>query len=371
MVVLVPAYEPDDRLVALVVALRAARPHVPVVVVDDGSGAAYAHVLAAAGRAGAEVLTQPVNRGKGAALRTGVAHVIARHPGAGLVCADCDGQHTVPDVLAVADRTARGDAAVVLGARRFTGAVPLRSRFGNAATRVAFRLGTGVPVQDTQTGLRGYPSAMLPWLLDVPGDRFEYELAVLLRAADEGKHVVEVPIATVYLDANASSHFRPLVDSVRVYAPLLRFAGSSFVGFAVDTVALLALVALTGSLLAGTAGARLLSGAANFALNRRWVFRHRQPGGRGSLPRQALAYTVLAATLLLAGYTALRVLTGVGVPLLAAKVGTDVTLLLVGYRVQRTAVFRADDRVVPTAVFREDGQAAGAGTRASTTSGVR
>lgn len=368
MVVLVPAYEPDARLVTLVQALRRARPHVPVVVVDDGSGPGYRPVFAAAGRAGADVLTHPVNRGKGVALRTGVAHVLARHPGADVVSADCDGQHTVRDVLAVADRVARGDVAVVLGARSFAGDVPLRSRVGNTCTRVAFRLGTGVPVRDTQTGLRGYPADMLPWLLDVPGDRFEYELAVLLRAADERRTVVEVPIATVYLDGNASSHFRPLVDSARVYAPLLRFVASSLAGFAVDAVALLALAAATGSLLAATVGARVLSGAVNFGLNRRWVFRR---GATGPVSREAVAYALLAVNLLLAGYAGLRVLTHAGVPLLAAKVVADLVLFLVGYRVQRTAVFRGP-RVAPGAAGTgAPGQAAGTSTSTRTTSPVR
>ena len=342
MVVLVPAYEPDERLVALVRALRRAAPDVPVVVVDDGSGPAHAAVVAEAGRAGADVVAHRVNRGKGAALRTGVAHVLRAYPGQDVVCADCDGQHLVRDVLTVARRVADGDAAVVLGARRFAGDdVPARSRWGNAATRVAFRLGTGRALQDTQTGLRGYPATVLPWLLDVPGDRFEYELSVLLRAVEERRAVVEVPIATVYLDQNSSSHFRPVVDSVRVYAPLLRFVASSLVGFVVDVLGLLVLTALTGSLLAAAVGARLASAAVNFGLNRRWVFRHRT---RAPLLREAVAYALLAGTLLLAGYGSLVALTHLGMPLLAAKVVTDLVLFLVGYRVQRTAVFRQATR---------------------------
>jgi hypothetical protein len=164
-----------------------------------------------------------------------------------VVCADSDGQHRPEDIDAVADRVATSGAAMVLGCRRFTGAVPARSRVGNTVTRVLFRAVTGLRLTDTQTGLRAYPARMLPWLGQVDGDRFEYEQRLLLLAAREGLPVAEVEIATIYLRHNASSHFRPVRDAVRIYRPLLTFGLSSMLAFAVDTVALLAFVTLTGS----------------------------------------------------------------------------------------------------------------------------
>ncbi|BDZ42809.1 hypothetical protein GCM10025865_21080 [Paraoerskovia sediminicola] len=120
MIVLVPAYEPDHRLVDLVADLRAAAPELPVVVVDDGSGPAYADWFERAGSAGATVLVDGAddgsrNHGKGHALRLGVRHVLDAHPGHGVVCADSDGQHTVPDILAVAARAEREDRTVAAG----------------------------------------------------------------------------------------------------------------------------------------------------------------------------------------------------------------------------------------------------------------
>ena len=130
MIVLIPAYEPDDRLVALVADLRAH--DLAVLVVDDGSGPAYAATFEDARRLGATVLAHDVNRGKGAALRTGFAFVSQRFGGHDVVCADCDGQHLVPDILRVAERVAargvgrpgaaagEGSGVMVLGARLFT-----------------------------------------------------------------------------------------------------------------------------------------------------------------------------------------------------------------------------------------------------------
>ncbi|WP_455604311.1 glycosyltransferase [Cellulosimicrobium funkei] len=334
--VVVPAYQPDARLVALVDALRAAVPESPVVVVDDGSDRRCGGVFRAVRALGAVVLTVPVNRGKGYALRTGIRWVRDRLPGHGVVCADADGQHTVVDVLRVAARSQAEPEAVVLGARRFAGDVPVRSRVGNAATRWAFAATTGTRVRDTQTGLRAYGPGLLDDLLAVRGDRYEYELRALLEATRAGRRIVEVDVATVYLDDNASSHFRPVADSLRVWAPLLRFAASSLGSAAVDVVALLALHALTGSLLAAVVGARLLSAGVNFAVNRRLVF----PGGRDLPLRVAAArYVALAAVLLAASYGLLALLTGIGLPLLAAKVGTDAVLVATSYEVQRRVVF--------------------------------
>ncbi|WP_062464691.1 bifunctional glycosyltransferase family 2/GtrA family protein [Demequina soli] len=332
MRVLIPAYEPDARLVDLVAALR---PGAAVVVVDDGSGPAHRPHFDACEALGATVLRHPANRGKAAALRTGFAWALAHAPGEAVVCADSDGQHTVEDIGAVAAALASArDDAVVLGVRAFAGDVPLRSRVGNRATTALLAAATGRRVTDTQTGLRGYPAALLPWALGVRGERFAYELELLLAASRRGIATIEVPIATVYLSGNASSHFRPLVDSARVMRPLVLFAASSLIAFGVDTVALLALSAATGSLAAAVVGARVLSASTNFAINRRTVFR-----SRGRVGAQAVRYAALAGVLLFLSYSTLRTLTELGVPLLAAKVATDAVLWALSYGIQRSLVF--------------------------------
>ncbi|SBS73347.1 glycosyltransferase [uncultured Microbacterium sp.] len=331
-VVLIPAYEPDARLVRLVRDLVADG---PVVVVDDGSGPRYAAVFADAAAAGAHLVTHPRNRGKGAALRSGFAAVTAGWPAAAVVTADADGQHTAADVRRVAGRVGEG-RAIVLGSRAFTGDVPARSRIGNTVTRWAFRATTGRVVHDTQTGLRGYPQGVLGWARTLPGDRFEYEFTMLLEARRAGIALVEEPIATVYLDGNTSSHFRPLADSLRVYSPLLRFAASALLAFVLDTAVLLLLEALTGWLLLSLIGARLVSAGVNFATNRRLVFAE----GRSVPLRTAAArYVSLALTLLLAGFGLLTALTDAGVPTLAAKLASDATLFVVSFAVQRAIVF--------------------------------
>ena len=292
LVVLIPAYKPDERLAVLVARLRGARRDCAVLVVDDGSGPQYAPFFSAARARGAEVVSSPVNQGKGQALRTGLAHAAATWPDADVVCADADGQHTPSDIEAVATRV-RETRHMTLGVRRFTGPVPLRSRIGNDVTALLFRGATGWRLGDTQTGLRCYPAGQLAWLQEVPGDRYEYELSALLRAHELGMVVEQVEITTVYEPGNTSSHFRPVQDSARIYAPLLRFMGASLASFGIDWLGVMVIFAMTGSLLAAVVGARLVSGTANFFMNRR-VFRAR----RGTVARTAVRYAVLAVSLL-------------------------------------------------------------------------
>ncbi|MEW2331726.1 glycosyltransferase family 2 protein [Micromonospora chersina] len=223
MIVLVPVYRPGDRLPRLVDDLTAALPAAHVLIVDDGSGPTAAGVLAAARERGATVLRRRVNRGKGVVLKTGFRYATRHHPGHDVVCVDADGQHLIPDVVRVADRM-RDTGALTLGVRRFDGEVPLRSRFGNVLTRAAFHLATGRRVRDTQTGLRAYPAGLLGWLRTVPGERFEYEMNVLLHASRAGRPIEQVPIVTHY--QGGSSHFSSLTDSARIYGPLVRFAAA-------------------------------------------------------------------------------------------------------------------------------------------------
>lgn len=343
MFVLIPAYEPGPRLPELVAELRRADPDLEIVVVDDGSGTGFAPVFAAARDHGALVLAHPANRGKGAALKTGLAHIAAQDPDADVVTADADGQHTPSDVCRVADalRTdaATGRSALVLGARGFDGAVPLRSRAGNAVARGLFRLATGRRVSDTQTGLRGIPADRVEWALSIPGEGFEYEQRMLLRVAPDLVATHEVPIDTVYLDHNSSSHFRPVRDSLRVLLPVLLFASSSLAAFVVDTVALLVLQALTGWLVPSIVAARVLSASANFVVNRRVVFRARS----GPMLGQALRYGVLALALLASNIAWMSFLTDNGLALLPAKVVTEGVLFVLSYGVQRSLVFPRTD----------------------------
>ncbi len=335
MYVLIPAYQPDARLPRLILELHRADPSTKIVVVDDGSGQKFSDIFEASATAGAHVISYENNRGKGYALREGFTWIrdVAGDSPECVVTADADGQHTLNDIFRVG-RTCTDTGKSVLGVREFVGHVPARSRIGNTATSALFWLATGWKLKDTQTGLRAFPVALLPALLKVQGDRYEYELRVLLHLAKFRHPVTQIPIETIYEAGNPTSHFRPLQDSARIWAPLLKFAASSGVATVIDYVLVLVLNALTGALFFPVIAARLVSASVNFAMNRRVFEATGVP-----LRRSALRYAALAVAVVAGSYTMLAVLTGIGIPLWIAKIIADTTMYLVSYSAQSRYVF--------------------------------
>jgi len=218
--VLIPAYQPDERLLDAVGQLREAGRD--VIVVNDGSTGDCAAVFARMKTAfpAVHVLRHAANRGKGAALRTGFAYFLAHFSDAfaGVVTADADGQHALEDIMRVGEALLVEPEALVMGTRVFSEEqVPLRSRLGNTITIAVFRMVSGKKVGDTQTGLRGIPRALAQEMLSAEEDGFDFELEMLMQAAKEGRALHEVPIRTIYIGNNESSHFHTLADSAAVY----------------------------------------------------------------------------------------------------------------------------------------------------------
>jgi len=354
MIILIPAYKPDQSLVRLARVLRAQDPDAEILVIDDGSGSTYAPIFTELRIDGVTVQTHPANKGKGAALRTGIAWAKANRPGEVIVTADADGQHLPRDIFRVGVRTetaaAAGQRTIILGVRTKPDPnageegtkVPLRSKIGNSATVGFFALATGARVADTQTGLRGFTPQILDWLLQIPGDKYEYEFSMLLRATRADVELVQVPIVKVYEPGNPTSHFRPLQDSALIYAPLLAFLASSFLtGFLVDAIALFVLVGMGAPLLAAVVGARVISALTNFTVNR--IIMH-DGGSRPSTSSSLVRYATLAVGILAANAALMEALTGLGASLLVAKILTELILIPVSFAVQRRWVFLPTQR---------------------------
>ena len=336
MHILIPAYMPDERLPELILQLKAESDD-PILIVDDGSGPSCAAVFDRVTSLGCRVIRLDTNRGKGYALRVGLAAIKEEGETEGVVCADCDGQHRAEDIRKLADDLRTGEPGILLGSRSFTGKVPARSRAGNRFTSISFYLATGRYLKDTQTGLRGYPADLLPFLLRVRGDRYEYELNLLLDAASAGIPIRELPIATVYLDGNRSSHFRPLADSVRVYLPILRFGISSAAGAVVDWAGVLLLFRQTDNLFLSVCLSRVASATVNFLINRYYVF---GKSGKYRTASSALRYFLLAALILACNYAMLFFLTEIlPIPIVPAKLITETLLFFASYFLQRSVVF--------------------------------
>ncbi len=222
--VLIPAYRPDDKLLHLMESLHAAGLR-NILVVNDGSGNAHEAVFRTIRERWSHVviLSHDVNRGKGAALKTGFRYLLEHADGIdGAVTADSDGQHTAEDILRIMAVMEKQPGKLILGTRTFDGTVPWRSCFGNRLTSFLIRRLYGLKIQDTQTGLRGIPLSMMPLFLEIPCNQYEFELDMLILAGSRHLNVCEVPVRTIYIDNNASSHFHPFRDSLKIYSVLFR-----------------------------------------------------------------------------------------------------------------------------------------------------
>jgi glycosyltransferase involved in cell wall biosynthesis len=344
--VIIPALNPVPELIRYVAALLqhgVGR----VVLVNDGSHAAGRAVFAAMpADPRVTVLVHAINFGKGRALKTAFNHCLAQHAELlGVVTADADGQHSVADVIRVAStllqRTTQDSQSMVLGVRQFDKNVPFRSQAGNQLTKVAFRALYGVWISDTQTGLRGFPLAMLPMLLKVEGERYEYESSVLIAATTAKRAIVEVPIATIYIDGNQSSHFNVLKDSMRIYFVLLRFFFASLLTSLIDFVVFMLALAFSSNLLTAMLYGRGVALCFNFVLNKHLVFRARHGGA--SVFLRYLTLVVLMAAL---SYVLIDTLQAeLGFRILSAKLLAESVLFMLSFSAQRELVFagtRAD-----------------------------
>ena len=335
-VVLIPAYEPDGKLTELVHALYAAG--FGIVAVDDGSSSGCGKIFETIEQE-ALVLHHAQNRGKGAALKTGLARILEMtEPGTVVITADADGQHRPEDIRKIAEEANAHPDSLILGSRSFEGKVPLRSRLGNSITRGVFRLATGRKISDTQTGLRAFAAKDIPAMLDISGERYEYEMNVLMQLSRAGRPIREVPIRTVYLEGNASSHFDTITDSWRIYREIARFSASSLMSFLLDCGLFWILSGATGQIVLSNILARLVSAAFNYSLNRRMVF-----GNRSSIFSSLPAYAALAAVILAFNTALLSLLTGAGLGRLAAKILTEVLLFGLSWSVQHYLIFRKEE----------------------------
>jgi glycosyltransferase involved in cell wall biosynthesis/2-polyprenyl-3-methyl-5-hydroxy-6-metoxy-1,4-benzoquinol methylase len=336
LVVVIPAYQPNSTLVELV---RAVHPQEwqSVVVIDDGSGVRYQAVFdELAGIPGVQVVPHAINLGKGSALKTGINFALCRYPRtAGIITMDADGQHHPGDVRAIAERFAESPETLILGARTFSGDIPLRSRIGNQITRRIMRAVVGQSLTDTQTGLRAIPRPLLMRMLKVPASGYEFELEMLLAVKHLGVRVVELPIRTIYEPGNPTSHFQPLRDSMRIYFVLLRFAGIGAMTAVLDNLTFGLLFFWTGRILLAQIGARLVGGSFNYATVRSAVFLSEERHAV-LLPRYLLVL-IANASLSYAGIEVLHY--KFGAPVVPAKLVVETLLFLASFAVQRDFVF--------------------------------
>lgn len=345
IVLIIPALNPDQKLLGLVRDLQQ-NGFSKLLIVNDGSRSDCEPIFAECAQKGCHVLTHHKNMGKGRALKNALNATLSLYPDCeASVMLDADGQHLVQDVIRVAEEVLLHPECIILGSRQFDRDTPARSKFGNVMTRNVMSLFCGIKLRDTQTGLRGFSRALIPEFLTTAGERYEYELNVLLSAKEQNIPLREITIETVYLEENASSHFNPLKDSIRIYSMFLKYIAASIFSFVLD-ISLFALFAFlfkgitqAAYVYIATALARAISSYANYLINRRRVFKS-AVGSRREATLQIIGYYCLVVCNVIVSALCVNLLSKYcGWNETLAKIPVDSVLFLCNYVIQREWIF--------------------------------
>lgn len=350
IVILIPAYCPEEGMIAFIEKLH--NSFANIVVVNDGCSEEYKHIFDAVS-VNAKIVKHETNKGKGRALKTGYEYIKANYPECvGVVSADADGQHTVTDIVKCCEIFKNNDTSVIFGCRDFKSdtAIPPRSRFGNRLTSRLMKFFCDIELSDTQTGLRVVPSSLLDEMINIKGERYEYEMNAILRLKELDVAFVEVPIEVIYIDDNSSSHFNPIKDSIRIYKLFVKFCLSSFGSSILDlllfTIVCFVLNPNKLGLISGhfvtvyyvviaTVVARIFSGIFNYYINR-WIF-----GNRSKVTVSGPKYLLLWFVQMCLSAV---IVTGLAFALpiheTIIKMLVDTTLFFISYKIQQKWVFK-------------------------------
>lgn len=222
IVVLIPAYNPTEDLIPLVNSLL--NNEFIVVIVNDGSLERTKYIFDKLDKERITLLVHDINKGKGQALKTGLEYIYNNLPCRGVITADADGQHIIDDIIKISETLKENDNCLILGSRFDTDSMPLGSKFGNRITRFVFKLATNKKVYDTQTGLRGIPFNYIKDFCSIPGQRYEYEINMLIYAIKKKIDIKEIGIHSIYIDNNKASSFHPFRDSCKIYKCIFKYS---------------------------------------------------------------------------------------------------------------------------------------------------
>lgn len=342
---IIPSLEPDDKLLSLIKNLSD-NGFSNIILVNDGSSNKYNNYFnTAREQYNCKVLVHATNQGKGRAIKTALNYILTENPNiAGAITVDSDGQHSPEDIKKCCDALSNNQTHLILGCRDFYNKdanIPFRSKVGNIITGKVLNMLCSINIRDTQTGLRGFSRDLMNILLNVEGERFEYEMNMLLDTKEYKIPIKQVPIKTIYIEENKSSHFNPLLDSFRIYSVFFKFVMSSFVSFLVDIIMFSIFVSLTKNFIPfyitfSAYIARAISSVVNYTINKNTVFKSKLNN-----KSTALKYIILCfAQITISGFSTkwLFDLSNINVTLI--KVLVDLLIFMVGFQIQKGWIFK-------------------------------
>lgn len=346
--IIIPSLNPDDKLIQVVESLIQFG-YEDIILVNDGSDKDHTLPFDTVKKyPQCHILTHEVNRGKGRALKTAFEYCISNRPDIdGVITVDGDNQHKAKDIFECAKAMIENPQNIILGVRDFSGKdVPAKSKFGNVMTSFVFRFACGLNISDTQTGLRAIPREYLQLFTEVKGERFEYETNMLLEFKQSRIPFKEVKIDTVYIEENASTHFNPIKDSLKIYGVIIKFLLSSIMSSVVDIAAFTVISLLLinkmdkyASIFIATVTSRAISSLFNYTLNRKTVFK-----SNSSVTYSFIKYYMLCIPQMLISYGLVSGLTDIlslnGILTAILKAIVDTILFVISFQIQRRWVFK-------------------------------
>ena len=344
VVVVVPSLNPDDKLLAVVTGLID-HGFKKIIVVNDGSSTEYEKYFnEVASHSECTVLKHYKNLGKGRALKTAFNYYLNNYQDYnGIITVDADNQHHIDDIINCAKALENHQDSLILGCRNFNlPHVPKKSRFGNKLTRFIFKSMCGIAVSDTQTGLRGFPTALVEEFVDIFGERYEYETTMLIETKKKNIPIFEVPIQTIYIEENKSSHFNPIRDSIRIYSLIFKFLWASLASSVIDLGLFTLFMYIFRnyeayvSIFISTILARVISSLCNFFINKNVVFNN------NSLVKSTIVkYYILATIQMFLSYVCVNNLFSLlQINATLIKLIVDVILFFISFQIQREWVFK-------------------------------
>lgn len=283
IVVIIPAYNPNKEIMNEFMSLLQEN-FINIVIVNDGCSEEYNSFFENFEKKGIPVLRNHVNMGKGRAMKHAFNYCLNNYPNiVGTVTADCDGQHSIEDIKKCGEALIKNSDKLVIGTRNFDlENVPFKSRYGNKITRTMFSLFVGIKITDTQTGLRAFGVSTMKKFLTVNGERYEYETNMLIACKYYDIKIEEVPIKTIYIGKNETSHFNPIRDSFLIYKLFIKYIVASLSSFLLDVLLFTFILKLLPeislgiitSIVMATIISRTLSSIYNFKINEKLVFKN-------------------------------------------------------------------------------------------------
>ena len=336
-VVLIPAYEPEESFINLIKELS--KTDFEIVVVDDGSGKNFKKIFDEVSKY-SKVISYPNNQGKGYALKQGLKYIKDKYTSYVVVTMDCDGQHTIEDASKLSDISIKNPKSLILGKRLRNEKTPLRSKLGNSITRFIYKITTGLDVYDTQTGLRAFTDELMELLIDIDGNRYEYEMNVLLVCSSNKIKIKEIEISTIYINNNSNSHFNAIKDSIRIYKQLIKFSLSSLISFIVDYLLYTIIILISNNLLLSNIIARIISSITNYTINKKMVFK-----SKGKTFKSIIEYFLLVIIILTINTFILNILVNnLLINPILSKLLVEISLFTISYIIQQKIILKKDTK---------------------------